>query len=41
MPGTRLAAADPGVLPDRRRPQFNNEPGYAVVPYMYSLPGIG
>lgn len=38
-----LAAADAaaGILPERRRPQFLNEPGYAVFPYFYTLPGIG
>lgn len=27
--------------PERRRPQFRHDPGYAVLPYAYSLPGIG
>lgn len=35
------ASAAPDFLPDRRRPQFSAVPGYAVVPYAYSLPGIG
>ncbi len=30
-----------GLLPDRRRAQFLKEPGYAVFPYFYNLPGIG
>lgn len=30
-----------GLLPDRRRAQFLNNPGYALVPYAYNLPGIG
>lgn len=29
------------ALPERRRSQFMNEPGHAVVPYAYNLPGIG
>ncbi len=28
-------------LPERRKPQFETEFGYAVFPYPYSLPGIG
>lgn len=28
-------------LPDRRKPQFDNVPGYAILPFPYSLPGIG
>ena len=38
-----IAAVDAagGALPDRRRSQFLNEPGYAVFPYFYNLPGIG
>lgn len=35
------AAADPGFFPDRRRPQFQNEPGHVLVPYLFNLPGIG
>ncbi|MDE2292508.1 MAG: hypothetical protein KGL53_10535 [Elusimicrobia bacterium] len=35
------AWADAGLLPERRRPQFTNDPGYAVVPYLYNLPGLG
>lgn len=35
------ASAEPAFLPDRRRSQFLNEPGYAVVPYAYHLPGLG
>ncbi|MFI5345982.1 MAG: hypothetical protein ACHQ51_06375 [Elusimicrobiota bacterium] len=33
--------AGPNVYPDRRRSQFSNDPGYAVLPYVYNLPGIG
>lgn len=38
-----LAAADAAAVrvPERRRAQFLNEPGYAVFPYFYTLPGIG
>ncbi|MBI3564056.1 MAG: hypothetical protein HY079_02535 [Elusimicrobia bacterium] len=38
------AAAAAAVLPfapERRRAQFRNDPGYAILPYAYSLPGIG
>lgn len=35
------ARAEGGFMPERRRPQFRNVPGYAVVPYVYNLPGIG
>lgn len=35
------SAASAGTLPERRRAQFLNEPGYAVFPYFYNLPGIG
>ncbi|MBI4060580.1 MAG: BamA/TamA family outer membrane protein [Elusimicrobia bacterium] len=35
------AGAEGGVVAERRRPQFAGEPGYAVVPYVYNLPGIG
>jgi hypothetical protein len=34
------ALANPWV-PERRRPQFDNTPGYAVIPYAFDLPGIG
>ena len=33
--------ADAALVPERRRPQFQTEPGYAIFPYPYSLPGIG
>lgn len=29
------------LVPDRRRAQFQHEPGHAVFPYVFSLPGIG
>ncbi|MBI3995274.1 MAG: BamA/TamA family outer membrane protein [Nitrospirae bacterium] len=35
------AGADPGLLPDRRRAQFQNEPGHVLVPFLFNLPGIG
>lgn len=35
------AALDFPSAPARRRPQFRNDPGYALLPYAYSLPGIG
>lgn len=35
------SSAAAGRLPDRRRAQFLKEPGYAVFPYFYTLPGIG
>ncbi len=28
-------------LPERRKEQFQTEPGYAIFPYPYSLPGLG
>jgi hypothetical protein len=34
-------ASESSIIPERRKPQFNNEFGYAVFPYPYSLPGIG
>lgn len=33
--------AEASVIPERRKPQFSTEFGYAVFPYPYSLPGIG
>lgn len=37
------AAGDAGAswYPGRRRPQFPVDPGYAVLPSAYSLPGVG
>ncbi len=35
------AAADPGWYPDRRRTQFQTDPGHVAVPYLFNLPGIG
>jgi hypothetical protein len=35
------ALADPGFYPDRRRGQYSTDPGYAVFPYVFDLPGIG
>ncbi len=28
-------------VPTRRRDQFTREPGYYIIPFPYSLPGIG
>ena len=39
MPLSALAEAD-GV-PERRRSQFMNDPGYYVFPMPYSIPGVG
>jgi hypothetical protein len=36
-----LGASGSSFVPDRRREQFRNNPGYALLPYVYSLPGIG
>lgn len=36
-----LSPAQAGWSPDRRRAQFQTDSGYAVFPYVYSLPGIG
>jgi hypothetical protein len=35
------AGAEPNFIPDRRRPQFSNESGYVLAPYLFNLPGIG
>lgn len=35
------AASDDPIYPERRKPQFFKDFGYAVFPYPYSLPGIG
>lgn len=35
------ARAVPSLLTERRRDQFPREPGWAVVPFAYSMPGIG
>lgn len=35
------ASAYAGVFPERRRSQFQREEGHIVVPYLFSLPGIG
>ena len=35
------AAADPSLVPERRRSQFQKEPAYVAVPYVYDFPGIG
>lgn len=35
------AAAEPSLIPERRRPQFENVPAYVAVPYVYDYPGLG
>lgn len=35
------ARASEGFVAERRRDQFPHDPGYAVFPYVYNLPGIG
>ena len=39
--GSAIATADELSLPDRRKPQFETNPGYAIFPFPYSLAGIG
>jgi hypothetical protein len=33
--------ADSSIIANRRKEQFTKDPGYALFPYPYSLPGIG
>lgn len=33
--------AEPPLLPDRRKPQFQKDPGYYVFPSPFSVPGVG
>lgn len=35
------APSEAGSLPERRRPQFQTEAGYYIIPAPYSLPGVG
>ena len=35
------ALAEPSLFPERRRPQFENVPGWIIVPYVFDYPGIG
>ena len=35
------AIADSGWYPERRRSQFQKDPGHIVMPYVFNLPGIG
>ena len=37
----QAVAARAAALAERRRDQFPHDPGYAVLPYVYNLPGIG
>ncbi len=39
--GLALLLAQPAGALERRRPQFQTEPSYLVLPFPYSLPGIG
>ena len=34
-------STDISLVPERRKPQFSTDFGYALFPYPYSLPGIG
>lgn len=36
-----IGSAEASSVPERRKPQFGYEFGYALFPYPYSLPGIG
>lgn len=36
-----VAGADSGWFPERRRTQFQKDPGYVAMPYLFNLPGIG
>jgi len=36
-----VASADSGWYPQRRRSQFQKEPGHIAVPYLFNLAGIG
>lgn len=29
------------IIPERRKPQFQNEPGYYIIPTPYKIPGMG
>ncbi|HWR72213.1 MAG TPA: hypothetical protein VN604_03505 [Nitrospirota bacterium] len=33
--------ADSSLFPERRRPQFDNVPGWVIVPYIFDYPGLG
>ena len=35
------SAVSDSWIPERRRPQFQTEPGHAVFPYVFDMPGIG
>jgi hypothetical protein len=37
----RPAFADSSLLPERRRPQFYDVPGWLIAPYVFDYPGIG
>ena len=40
LPGICLAELSTDI-PERRKPQFETEPSYVILPFPYSLPGIG
>jgi hypothetical protein len=33
--------ADSSLFPERRRPQFDDVPGWVIVPYVFDYPGLG
>lgn len=35
------AFAEPSLLPERRKPQFDDVPGWLIAPYVFDYPGIG
>jgi hypothetical protein len=35
------AFAEPSLVPERRRPQFENVSGWIIVPYVFDYPGLG
>lgn len=37
----QAAFADSSLLPERRRPQFYDVPGWLIAPYVFDYPGIG
>lgn len=38
---TQNVCAETSVFPDRRKPQFQKDPGYYVFPSPFSVPGVG
>jgi hypothetical protein len=41
LAAAEVDTADHSIIADRRKEQFSKDPGYALFPYPYSLPGIG